>query len=208
MLTIRYDLEEIKGFDKGIGIPKRDARVILSRAMNRGIIKFRKALIKRIQRKYTLKAMTLKAKMQLDKANPDKLIASLYSVGPPGIGLINYYVKRNSIPSTYWIGTEGGKEARPLVGVKVKIRKDKPAKKISDAFAARMLSGHEMIARENPDHEMLVKNKPQIDELFGPSPVQIIETVGNYEFDDIEMDIYLFVEKVINHGIDRYWASH
>ncbi len=180
MMTIRYELDkkQLRSVEKDIRKLEARMPVMLGRAANKTATSARVSLVKRLQDTYTEKPGKLKQNITIGKASKGDPTATIRVSG-------------EAQPAILFHHSKGGRG-----GVKLQVRTDRPFKAVISniggegrkAFIAQMPSKHEGIFQRRAGEYM--KKSPRlskagnarksqhterIKELFGPSPVKMVE---------------------------------
>ncbi len=189
------DFDELVELTRGISVAPRALRKATARALNRTAVSCRAELARMITKEYRLTQKAVKKELWISRARENRLEAAIRGEGSPGIPLKEFAPTPKRVPSTIhrpgtwhirrtWWGkvlktkymSPGSDSYTPKVGIKVMVHRGK-RKVVRGAFLARMPSGHIGVFRRAGDNRWGVRSRRQvIEELYGPSPLRIIES--------------------------------
>lgn len=213
------DIEEFEELVKGIRIGEEALKKATVRSVNdtaRSCIPF---LSKKIREDYNIKARDIKATLRIKKANYSNMEAVILGKGKHGIPLSKFSPTPKRIPSTIhkpgvwksrytWWGKRlkgrdmvpGSDKYLPKKGIKVLVRKGQ-RKVVRNAFVAQMPSGHIGVFRrmgKGLGKWWDQSDGGRIEELFGPSPIRIMES------DHIQIPLDDFAGQTLDKNIRRH----
>ncbi len=182
-MKIAGDIEGLERVTQGL----RSAAPAMERAtlsaLNKTARSSRSYTVKRTAERYRVSQKALRKEIELIISRHGQRKARLRAAGSPGVPLYKFKPTPRRVPSTK--RTKRGKYT-PRGGISIAVRKDHARKKIKGAFVAQMRSGHIGVFRREK------KRKLPIKELFGPSPVKMLDAEANYDalqqFSEKEME--------------------
>ena len=165
MIEISGDYNELAKLVKGLSLGEATLKKATVSAVNKSIVSTRAYGVKQITKEYKVKAKDVRAELKINRANYRQQRASIYGAGSPGFALYDFAPTPKRTPSTRRTRRGG---YTPKGGIKVMIHKGS-RKTVQGAFIAKMRSGHVGVFRRK-------KKGDGIEELFGPSPLRIIDS--------------------------------
>ncbi len=188
------DFDELVELTRGISVAPRALRKATARALNRTAVSCRAELARMITKEYRLTQKAVKKELWISRARENRLEAAIRGEGSPGIPLKEFAPTPKRVPSTRRTGRGN---YTPKVGIKVMIHRGK-RKVVRGAFLARMPSGHIGVFRRTGDNRWGVRSRRQvIEELYGPSPLRIIES------DAYQIALDDYAGEVLDKNMDR-----
>lgn len=198
MYEIDGDFEDLQELVKGIKLAEPALKRATAHAVNRTANSVRSLAAKMISADYKVTQRDIKKELKISKANFTRQVATIVGSGSPGIPLSKFSPTPNRVPSTIhkkgvWVTrqrfsrrgagkfisframVEGTDKYLPRTGIKVMVTRGK-RKLVRTAFVARMSSGHVGVFRRVKDGRVGLRSKRVvIEELYGPSPLRLIE---------------------------------
>ncbi len=175
-MEIRGDINALIEATKGLKIAEPALKKGAVSATNKSIVTVRSRATRLVAKEYRVTQKDVRKELNIYKANYSRIVARMYGSGKPGIGLFKFAPTPKRIPSTVRSGTG---RFLPKDGIKVMIHRGK-RKQVKGAFIARMSSGHVGVFRRRKDGSAnfwnAAKRRFFIDELFGPSPLRILDS--------------------------------
>lgn len=205
-MEITGDIKQLLELTKGISLAEQTLKEATVSAINKSIVSVRVFAAKEISREYKVTQTAVKKELGIFKANVRIMSASLKGEGKPGIPLYSFSPTPRRVPSTIqkkgvWEDkyTKFGKKMKrqqmipgsnkysPKLGIKVMVHRGS-RKMVRTAFIAKMSSGHVGIFSRR-------KGSKSIDELFGPSPLRILDSpfyqdkINNYAAETMDKNM-------------------
>lgn len=212
-MQITGNIKELQELTKGIALAEPTLKKATVSAINKSISSVRVFAAREISKEYKVTQTAVKKDLGIFKANVRTLYASLKGEGRPGVPLYNFSPTPRRVPSTIqkkgiwetkytWWGKKlkgkqmvpGSNKYSPKRGIKVMVHRGS-RKMVRTAFIARMSSGHAGVFSRR-------KGTKKIDELFGPSPLRILDS--NFYKDKIDDYAAETMDKNMAHEADFY----
>lgn len=210
--SIYGHIEELEDLVKGFPLGEKALRKAMVSSLNKSIVSTRSFAAKLIAKEYRITQKAIKAELPISKAHFNRLEARILGEGSPGIPLFQFAPLPKEAPSTKRTSKGGYK---PKKGIKVMIHRG-DRKVVKGAFIARMASGHVGVFKRKGRGLgawwNAFKAKGTIEELYGPSPLRILDSdtyqipIDDFAGDALEKNIaheaqfYLRKYKVIPHA--------
>jgi len=208
MYEINGDLEEMRELTKGIAAAEPALKRATVSALNKTIVSTRAYAVKLITGDYRVKAKAVRRELIIARANFRRMVARIVGEGSPGIPLYQFYPTPKRVPSTIhkqgrWLIKDkamvpGSDKYLPRGGVKVMVTKGQ-RKMVRGAFLARMPSGHVGLFRRKEEGTGnwwdAFSGKQKIEELYGPSPLRLLdqdryqEPVDDFAGDELDKNM-------------------
>lgn len=164
-MKISGDYEQLAKMVKGLSLAEPTLKKAVVSATNKTIVSTRAYAVKEVIKEYKISAKDVRSELVISRASYRKPVAKIIGSGSPGAALYKFAPTPKRTPSTKRTKIGG---YTPKSGIKVMIHKGS-RKTVHGAFIAKMRSGNVGVFKRR-------KNSKQIDELFGPSPLRIIDT--------------------------------
>lgn len=165
MIQINGNIDELCTLTKGITLAEPTLKKATVSATNKSIVSIRTFGVREVAREYKLTQKTVRSELIIVRAHIRRIEAKIIGDGSPGIPLYKFSPTPKRSPSTRRLKSGG---YSPKKGIKVMIHRGQ-RKTVKDAFIARMDSGHVGVFKRRI-------NTKRIDELFGPSPIRILDS--------------------------------
>ena len=175
-VTFRGDINAIHRLTKDIKLSEQVAKKATVSAINKSITSTRAFAVKLVAKDYKISQKVVRDELKLVKANYSSMEAKIIGSGSPGIPLYKFAPTPKKVPSTRRLKSGG---YTPKGGIKVMIRKG-ARKTVQGAFIAQMSSGHIGVFKRKKSGPGQA-GKQGIDELFGPSPLRILDDDRYYQ---------------------------
>lgn len=167
-MEITGDISELLEATKGLEVAdKALARANVS-AINKTAVSTRAFAVKKVSQEYRLTQKRVRSELKISRATPWRQEAKIHGSGAPGIPLFEFAPTPKRVPSTLRLKSGG---YSPKRGIKVMVRKGS-RKIVEGAFIAQMRSGHVGVFQRR----METGEKLPIKELYGPSPIRILDS--------------------------------
>lgn len=210
------DFEEMEELVKGIKTGEDALKRASVRSVNRTATSCTTFISKKIREDYKVKAKDVRKSLKIIKANFSRIEATIVGSGKPGIPIYNFYPTPRRVPSTLhkkgvWntrtivvngrlvtkqVMNEGSDKYGPKSGIKVMIRKGR-RKRIHGAFIQQLSSGHIGVFQRIKGAPKSRTGRTKIKELFGPSPVRLMES------DHIQIPLDDFAEETLTKNMSH-----
>lgn len=164
-MQITGDINELIKLTKGISLAEPTLKKATVSAVNKTIVSTRAYGVREMAKEYKVTQKQVRDELKISRASLNRLEARIVGAGSPGIPLYNFSPTPNRTPSTKRLKAGG---YSPKSGIKVMIHRG-IRKVVKGAFIARMQSGHVGVFKRSKDGQL------PIDELFGPSPLRILD---------------------------------
>lgn len=172
---ISFDIDDARELVKGLNVGEKVLVQAVVSSLNKTIVSTRAEASRMIRVEYNVKAGAIKAELAISRASYRRQEAKILGEGSPGIPLFDFSPTPKKAPSTKRLKAGG---YGPKKGIKVMIRKG-DRKIVKGAFVAMMPSGHVGVFKRMESGTGnwwdAFSGKQKITELFGPSPLRILD---------------------------------
>ncbi|MEF3312617.1 phage tail protein [Paenibacillus sp. GYB004] len=190
MITV--DADKVKEIEQRLGEIRKQAPVVLSRALNRAAANAKTNASKKVRETYTLRAKDVNETFSVRKASRGNLSAAVTSRSG-SIGLDKFKVRPLE-----------PRHSKPPKSLKVQVRKEGGAKKLVGAFVASV-SGNKVFQREKGSQHKKGRSgrwtELPIKRLFGPPVPEMLDRRSIREF--VEQEAAQTFDKNLEHEIKR-----
>ncbi len=164
-MQITGDINELIQLTRGIALAEPTLKKATVSAINKSIVSTRAFSVREVAKEYKITQKEVRDELKISRASINRMEARIVGSGSPGIALYKFSPTPNRIPSTVRLKSGG---YSPKKGIKVMVHRGQ-RKVAKGAFIARMASGHVGVFKRSKE------GKLPIDELFGPSPLRILD---------------------------------
>jgi len=192
VITFHGDIDEMRRLTRGLDSTEEAMKRATVSALNKSAVQVQSFIVGEVSQEYNVKKAAVRKELKIFKANFNTLQATIFGEGSPGIPLYQFSPTPKRVPSTRRLKSGG---YAPKQGIKVMIHRG-VRKVVKGAFIARMDSGHVAIFKRRSGNNL------PIDELYGPSPMRILENPDLLQrFDDFTEEVY---DKNMLHEAEYY----
>ncbi len=201
MIEFYGDPGEIERLTKGISLSEKQLKKATVSALNKTITSVRTFIVREVNKEYNVAQKDIRKELKLSKANYSRMEARVMGEGSPGIKLYKFSPTPKAAPSTRRLKSGA---YSPKGGIKVMIHRGS-RKIVKGAFIARMSSGHVGVFRRKESgigDWWNAFSGGGIEELYGPSPLRIIDT--DYYVDRMDDFTQETMDKNMAHEAEFY----
>lgn len=183
MIAVQVDQQQLTALLTRLQQVPKALATASNRAINKSLTSVRAEMVRLIRTDYAIKAGDVRKSLEFRRSTVGTLRGSVFGESSPGVPLERFAKMRRN-PSTRRTKSGG---YTPRIGIPVQVRKDRSKTVVRGAFLATMSSGHKGAFIRGSSWKASKKGsrskagKQEIVELYGPTPVKLLEAKKNSE---------------------------